>query len=50
MNAKDQYASDAVQFNRANQEFLNKINSDAIFKHDMLKGIQNYMHGLKIQT
>ncbi|WP_202194098.1 RHS repeat-associated core domain-containing protein, partial [Bacteroides fragilis] len=37
VNAKDQYASDAVQFNRANQEFLNKINSDAIFKHDMLK-------------
>lgn len=50
MNAKDQYASDAVQFNRANQEFLNKINSDAIFKHDMLKRHPELHAWIKIQT
>jgi hypothetical protein len=36
VDAKHQYSSDGVQFNRANKEFINRMNSDPIFRRDML--------------
>jgi uncharacterized protein RhaS with RHS repeats len=30
------YSSDAVQFNRANQDLISRLNSDAAFRRDML--------------
>ncbi|PIT55012.1 hypothetical protein BHC49_07240 [Snodgrassella alvi] len=33
----NRYSSDAVQFNRANKEFIKKMNEDAVFRKDMLK-------------
>ena len=31
-----QYASDSVQFNRANQSFITNMNGDPAFRRDML--------------
>jgi RHS repeat-associated protein len=36
VDAKHQYSSDAVQFNKANKEFINRMNSDPVFRRDRL--------------
>ncbi len=36
VDAKHQYSSDGVQFNRANKDFINRMNTDPAFRRDML--------------
>jgi len=36
VNPNHRYSSDAVQFNRANKEFINRMNTDQAFRRDML--------------
>ncbi|MFW0767450.1 RHS repeat-associated core domain-containing protein [Trabulsiella odontotermitis] len=36
VDPSNRYSSDAVQFNRANTEFVNKMNTDPAFRRDML--------------
>ncbi|QPQ30160.1 DUF6531 domain-containing protein [Lysinibacillus sp. JNUCC 51] len=36
LDPKHQYSSDKVQFNRANKAFINELNSDPVFRRDML--------------
>jgi len=36
VDPSNRYSSDSVQFNRANQEFINRMNSDPSFRRDML--------------
>lgn len=36
VDSSNRYSSDAVQFNRANTEFVNKMNADPAFRRDML--------------
>jgi len=36
IDPSNQYSSDPVQFNRANNDFINKMNADPAFRRDML--------------
>ena len=36
VDPSNRYSSDSVQFNRANQEFINRMNNDPSFRRDML--------------
>ena len=36
LDPKYRYSSDGVQFNRANTDFINKVNTDPVFRRDML--------------